>query len=234
MKKNASKREKIQRQVELFRAALDDAAASIERGEKVKVTISRGNIKMGVIPSVSRLPLLTCPSCCKDTCAGDCYAAKLTSLRPSVLKSWARNTAAAFYAPDVFWGAVDKAMKKARFFRFHVSGDIVSRRDFRHIVDAARNNPHCQVLAFTKAFRVVNSFIDTDGPLPQNMHVLFSGWQNLTPDNPHCLPETNVIMPGAEVPKNWTVCTGNCYECAVNGRGCWTAGAGETIAFHKH
>ena len=41
----------------------------------MKVSISKGNSKMGAIPSVSLPPITTCAAGC--TCAKKCYAAKL-------------------------------------------------------------------------------------------------------------------------------------------------------------
>lgn len=232
MKKSAA--EKNAARAAMFRAAVSEYAAAIERGETVRASISRGNSKMGDIPSVSLLPLITCPACCRDTCAGDCYAAKLAALRPNVLRAWARNTAFAYYAPAEYWTAVNKAIAKARFFRFHVSGDTVSGSYLAHVVDAARNNPGCDILMFTKAFRTVNGWIDAHGPLPDNLHVLFSGWTNLQPENPHNLPETTVYGRKESPAPEWIPCGGNCAECAINGRGCWTAKSGDTIAFRMH
>ena len=39
-----------------------------------QVSISKGNNKMGAIPSVSLPPITTCKHC--ESCAKDCYAAK--------------------------------------------------------------------------------------------------------------------------------------------------------------
>lgn len=220
--------------LEKFRAAYNAAVAAVENGEDLRVRISSANSKMGNVASVSTLPFLTCPACCSSTCGAKCYAAKLANLRPSVLKSYAVNTAIALRRPDVYWTQVNAAICGVRFFRFHVSDDIINSDYFAHMVDCARNNPHTEILAFTKRFDVVNNWISDNGDLPANLHIMFSGWSNLTPNNPHKLPETNVIEKGAEPLEGWTVCPGNCFECACAGAGCWGAGKGETIAFHIH
>ena len=208
---------------------------------------------MGGVASVSTLPFITCPGICKGTCAPHCYAAKLANLRPAVMKAYARNTAIYYENPAAYWAQIDAAAKAVRFFRWHVSGDIVNVDYFEHMVQIARENPHCQFLAFTKRFDAVNSWISDEVwrkdprafwaqqfdvfasiALPENLHILFSGWDGMKPENPYHLPETDVIMPGEEAPENWHICPGNCFNCALTGCGCWAAKAGEIVAFHKH
>lgn len=220
--------------IEKFSAALREAVEKVQAGEPVNVSISNRNSKMGDVASVSTLPFLTCPGCCAGTCGPKCYAAKIANLRPSCLKAYAMNTAIAIYRPDLYWSAVDLAIKAVRFFRFHVSGDIIDKKYFVHMIDAARNNPHCEILCFTKKFDIVNAWIDENGGIPANLHLLFSGWTNLDPVNPHNLPETNVIEKGAEPAENWKICGGNCFNCACRGVGCWQAQRGDVIAFPIH
>lgn len=218
-----------------FRDALDQARADYASDpDAYNVSISNANSKMGAVASVSLLPFLTCPACCKGTCGAKCYAAKLANLRPSVLRAYAMNTAIWSADPDKFFRQVRAAIMGVRFFRFHVSGDIPGADYFRRMLAAAAENSHCQILCFTKAFSVVNKAIAAGAVIPSNLHLLFSGWSNLTPDNPYQIPETNVIEKGAEPRENWKVCGGNCFNCACRGVGCWQAGAGDTIAFPIH
>lgn len=217
-----------------FSAAYAGYVDRIRSGELLSVSISNANSKMGAVASVSTLPYITCPACCRETCGAKCYAAKLANLRPSVLASYAKNTALALYKPETYWAQVKAAMMAVRWFRFHVSGDIINGEYFAQMIQACRENPHCQVLCFTKRFNVVNAYLDAGNEIPENLHILFSGWSNLTPENPHGLPETNVIPKGAEPAENWKICGGNCFNCACRGVGCWQAGKGDTIAFPIH
>ena len=202
------------------------------------VSISSGNTKMGKVASVSLLPILTCPARCNGTCGDKCYAKKLALLRPTVARAYARNTAVARFAPGAFFYAVARAMEKVQYFRFHVSGDVLNSEYLRAVVSACVFNPHCQVLMFTKRFETVNQYIDKYGPLPKNMHCLFSGWTNLNPTeagfNPHNLPETTVYAKDEDIRPEWTLCGGNCLDCAIHDGGCWAAKPGETIAFKIH
>ena len=55
------------------------------------VCISNSNIKLGMIPSVSLPPIVTCsPNACKF-CGKKCYARKMCKLRPSVKESYENN-----------------------------------------------------------------------------------------------------------------------------------------------
>lgn len=220
-----------------FADALDEAKRAVlnDKSSALRVRISSANSKMGAVASVSTLPFITCPAVCAGTCGAKCYAAKLANLRPNVLNSCAINTALALLRPDLYWDSIDCALKGVRYFRFHVSGDIIDSKYFAHMIDAARNNPKTEILVFTKRYNVVNDWIDNNGELPANLHILFSGWNNLEPVNPHNLPETNVIMPDADgIPDGWKMCGGNCFNCACRGVGCWQAQRGDTIAFKLH
>lgn len=217
-----------------FSDALREAAEEVKTGAVSRVSISNANSKMGNVASVSILPFLSCPGRCAGSCGVKCYAAKLANLRPSVLKSYARNQALAMYRPDLYWAQVNVAVMSVRYFRFHVSGDILNRDYFDHVVEVARSNPKTEILMFTKRYEIVNKWIADNGELPENLHILFSGWANLKPVNPHKLPETNVFKSEDEIREDWKLCGGNCFNCACRGVGCWQAGKGETVAFKMH
>ena len=217
-----------------FNEALREAVEGVKAGKYLTVKFSGGNTKMGAVPSVSTLPFITCPGACKDTCGAKCYAAKLANLRPNVLANYAINTALAIHRPDLYWNHINDFVKGCRFFCFHVSGDIMNAAYFAQMVKIAHQNPHCEFLCFTKRFNVVNGWMDVGGEIPANMHILFSGWTNLTPDNPYGIPETNVFTSEADFNDDWKVCGGNCFNCACRGVGCWQAQKGDTIAFKMH
>ena len=217
-----------------FNEALNQAKADVKAGIVTSVNISNGNSKMGAVASVSILPFITCPARCAGTCAEKCYAAKLANLRPAVLKNYANNTALAMLKPDLYWSGIKEAVNGVRFFRFHVSGDIINGVYFGNMVSIAFANPHCEILCFTKRYEIVNKWIEENGVLPENLHILFSGWNNLKPVNPFELPETNVFKTENEIRDNWLICGGNCFNCACRGVGCWQAKAGETVAFKLH
>lgn len=216
-----------------FQTALDDARKEVAEGF-TKVSISARNNKMGEVASVSTLPYLTCPPTCKGTCGPDCYAANMANRRGNVLKAYARNTALAIDRPAEYWRQVNEAMAGVRFFRFHVSGDILNYSYLTEMVRACQSNPHCDVLCFTKRHAMVNEWIGRNGDLPANLHILYSGWSNLEPVNPYNLPETNVYDDEHPKADDWLECGGNCFQCGCRGLGCWQARKGDVIAFKMH
>lgn len=199
----------------------------------MQVSISKGNNKMGAIPSVSLPPIVTCPTGCP--CAKKCYAAKLCRLRPNVRESYARNLEILNADPSTYWLQVKAAASMTRYFRFHVSGDIPNYEYMCNMVQAARDLPGTQFLVFTKRYNLVNQYIANDSDLPSNLHLIFSEWgDGWSVPNPYNLPTAAVIFKGEEPRDNWKVCGGNCTECACRGVGCWELKPGETIAFYEH
>lgn len=210
-----------------------------EKQNNVKaVSISKGNRKMGAIPSVSLPPVITCAAGCP--CAKKCYAVKMCRIYKNVKASYQNNLDILQSDPARYWGDILATVKMSRYFRFHVSGDIPNSEYFANMVSVAACNPHCEILAFTKCYDIVNGYLDQhNGYLPKNLHIIFSLWDpawNVHVKNPHDLPMSAVIFKGAEHTAEYfeKICPGNCFECAARGCGCWTLEKGETIAFYEH
>lgn len=197
-----------------------------------KISISNGNKKMGAIPSISLPPVITCATNC--ACAKKCYAARMCKFRKSVRDAYRRNLEILENNPDEFWKQVEDAVKMARFFRFHVSGDFPTPEYFSHVAEIAGRNPHCEILAFTKRYNFVNNYISDHGELPENLHVVLSEWPGMNLENPYNLPMAHVIFKGQEPLENWKICGGNCLQCACRGVGCWQLTHGDHIAFYEH
>ena len=85
------------------------------------ISISKGNSKMGFIPSVSLPPVVTCASGC--TCVKKCYAAKLCKLRPNVRNAYAKNLEILKNDMDGYFLQVKAAAMVSKYFRFHVPGN---------------------------------------------------------------------------------------------------------------
>lgn len=197
-----------------------------------KISISPGNAKMGYIPSVSLPPVVTCAADCK--CAKKCYAAKLCRIYPSVRKAYNRNLEILQNNDMEYWWQVSQAIRLSKYFRFHVSGDIIDSHYFNWMVTVAEMNGGTQILAFTKQYDIVNSYLDIVGYLPENMHIIFSEWPGMPMDNRHGLPVAHVVFKGETPADEWKICGGNCSECACRGVGCWELKKGEHIAFYEH
>ena len=196
-----------------------------------RVSISAGNTKMGAIPSVSLPPVITCAKGCK--CAQKCYAAKLCRIRKSVREAYQRNLDILTSNPAAYWQQVKAAAMITKYFRFHVSGDIVDSDYLNNMVEIAREIPGTKFLAFTKQYSLVNEYADTE-EIPANLKIIFSAWPGMPMDNPHNFPVANVIFKGQQPADDWKICGGNCMECACKGIGCWELSKGEQIAFYEH
>ena len=198
------------------------------------VKISQGNSKLGAIPSVSLPAVITCRKC---DCHKKCYASRLERLRPSVKKAYMTNLEILRSDPETYWREVEAAIMMSRFFRFHVSGDIIDERYFKNIVSVAVRQRHCEILCFTKQYDFVNKFIsESCGSLPENLHIIFSVWVSLDIVNPYLFPEAHVIYRDGSTTarSDAEVCGGNCTECAVTDRGCWALKSGEQVVFVEH
>jgi hypothetical protein len=197
-----------------------------------KVSISKGNAKMGAIPSVSLPPCVTCNP--DAPCFRQCYAVKVARLYKSARDSYARNLEILKEDANAYWLQVKAAAIVSRFFRYHVSGDIPNPEYFAQMVKLAEELPGTTFLAFTKQYKIVNDFTNAGGVIPSNLIIIFSNWGAWKCDNPHSLPVCEVIFKGDSVPEEWKICGGNCTECACRGVGCWQLKKGDILGIFKH
>ena len=197
-----------------------------------QISISKGNSKMGAIPSVS---LPACITCNPDApCFKKCYALRLSRRRSTVATAYARNLDILSTDPVAYWVQVKSAAITTRFFRYHVSGDIPNAEYFLNMVRTARELPNTTFLAFTKQYPIVNAYLNAGGTIPENLKIVFSNWGAWKCENPHEMPTCEIILKGNEPAPNWKICGGNCTECACRGIGCWELKKGDTIAIYEH
>lgn len=197
------------------------------------VKISKGNSKLGAIPSVSLPSIKTCRQC---ACREKCYAQKLERLRPAVRNAYQHNLEVLLKEPETYWREVEASVMMSRFFRFHVSGDIPTQEYLENMVAVSGRNSHCEILCFTKRYEMVNEFIEKNGELPSNLHMIFSGWIGLDMVNPFSLPEAHVrYRDGSTTAREDAIeCSGNCTECALTEGGCWNLQKGQQVVFNEH
>lgn len=200
--------------------------------ENKKITISKGNAKMGAIPSVSLPACTTCnPSA---PCFAKCYARRMTARRPNVGTAYAKNLEIYQNGYYNYFGQISDAVKTTRFFRWHVAGDIPNAEYLTGMAAVAQVNPHCTFLAFTKQYNIVNEYLNDGGAIPSNLKIIFSNWGAWKCENPHKLPQCEIIFKGETPADDWKICGGNCTDCACRGVGCWELKNGETIAIYEH
>ena len=205
--------------------------------ENAHVKLSYGNRKTGaLVPSVSMIPVADCGNC--KVCAKGCYDIRNVCFQKTVQKSRANNSAIWQNNPDRYMAEVKNAVKFLRFFRWHVGADIKNKDYLRGMVDIAKDTPTCEFLAFSKMYDLINKWIAENGPLPKNLHIIFSDWRGAEFENPYNLPVSSPLWPdgtkGPHCTEKQFMCPGSCEECAEAWTGCWGAKSGDTILFEAH
>ena len=207
-------------------------------GDGLKIHISAGNNKLGSIMNISLPPVVTCHNC--GSCSKYCYAVRSYNRFTGTAAGWNENYLLFLTDPARYFHEISKAVKLQRFFRWHVSGDIVNHSYFLGMVQVAAENPKVEFLAFTKAYQIVNAAIAAGAVIPSNLHLLFSAAPGNDMPNPYRLPEChinfadpalNTYCGGAEFEY---YCTGNCTECAANSCGCFFLKSGDVTIINQH
>jgi ferredoxin len=176
------------------------------------ISISRGNTKTGRIPAVSLPPIKSCGNC--EACKDHCYALKAWKQYPATRKAWQGNLNLAktsklhmaFFTRLQSW-LYDHS---PRYFRWHVSGDILDQNYLQGMYTTARMFPEIRFLAFTKMFD-----LDYTGR-PGNLQIVFSVFPGMNkPRRPFRRAYT--LNEGDQVPAGAIGCPGNCETCGA----CW-------------
>ena len=203
-----------------------------------RLHISGGNMKLGAIMNISLPPVATCHNC--GSCKHYCYAVRSYNRLPDTAAAWNENYLLFITDPDRYFNEISAAVKLQRFFRWHVSGDIVSGAYFAGMIRVALENPNTQFLAFTKAYQIVNAAIAAGAVIPSNLHLLFSAAPGVEMPNPYNIPECHINFsdPALNTFHGCAgyihYCGGNCTECAINGCGCFFLVPGDVTIINQH
>lgn len=220
-----------------FKAALIQALIDVKAGRVTQVYVSVNNSKLGPIGAFNTIPVLFCSLKCREIggCGHICYASRDCNRYPGHLKRCAENTALLILNPIETYRQLARVAYGFRFFRLHADGEFMSYKDFYTFInECVTKCPKTDFLTYTKKYDIPDRFISENGALPENLQILYSKSKNMEPVNPYNMPTTDIIYKGDEIPENYKICGGNCFECATAKTGCWTAKHGETIAFPKH
>lgn len=205
--------------------------------ENAHVKLSYGNRKTGaLVPSVSLIPVADCGNCA--VCSKGCYDVRNVCFQKTVQKSRANNSAIWKENPVRYMWEIKNFVKYLRFFRWHVGGDIKDDDYLRGMVEIALETQTCEFLAFSKQYDLINRWIEKHGPLPKNLHIIFSDWRGAEFENPFGLPVSSPLWPDGTKGPHCTdkvfMCQGDCSACAEINAGCWSAKKGDTILFEAH
>jgi hypothetical protein len=134
---------------------------------------------------------------------------------PEVRKAWDDNFLAAVEHRKYYFDSIRRYLLRHRpkYFRWHVSGDILSQDYFDHMLNIAQDYFFVQFLVFTKNYN-----LSIPNTLPYNLSLIFSAWPGVK------LPTTSHPIAFIEHPKekrthNVVRCPGHCETC----RACWSA-----------
>ena len=197
-----------------------------------KISVSKGNAKMGAIPSVSLPACVTCNP--GAPCFKKCYARRIAYRYKQSRDAYAHNLTVLENDPGAYWLQVKAAAMLTRYFRYHVSGDIPNAEYLKNMITTADALPGTTFLAFTKQYNIINEYITNGGTIPANLKIIFSNWGSWKCENPHGLPVCEIVFKNETPAPNWKICGGNCTACACAGIGCWELKNGETIAIYEH
>ena len=202
--------------------------------------ISLTNSKLGaLIPSLNLPAIITCR---KDApCKHLCYACKGNFKYPNVTKSHLNNYQHFLNNPEDFFNEIKEFLKSPlriySFFRWHASGDIISKEYFINMIKIADACPDIKFLAFTKQFEIINEYVKVFGisTIPNNLHIVFSMWdKNFKVENPYNFPTTWVDFKdksqNPKIPEMAIPCIGKCWQC----QSCWSLQQGQSVVFHQH
>lgn len=203
----------------------------------MKVTISKTNSKLGLIPSINLPPILTCRTSCP--CAKDCYALKGRFRFPNVRESMRNNLDIYESDPDFYFKSIryeiDNKTVSHKYFRWHAAGDIVDEKYFDGMIKLANELSATRFLAFTKKYDIINNYVKLGGIIPSNLNIVFSAWGSaLKVDNPYNFPVAYVMfhdeMLTGYIPEEAEKCFGDCTNCLK----CWNIKRGQSVVFSKH
>ena len=169
---------------ESVKKAMDDLKARIsvlsgKRFDELVLHISTGNRKIGRVHNFSMAPGITCANC--TGCLAYCYDVKAVLQYPNVAAALAENTVLMKLHREETFQAIDRYIsthKANKFFRWHVSGEILDVDYFDRMVRIARHHPDWVFWTYTKNYRAVNEWIRSNGgskeSVPANLSVMFS------------------------------------------------------------
>lgn len=208
--------------IDYFKSAISKASP-----EDFKVSISKGNSKIGKVMNVSISPVITCGNC--SECMGICYDIKANIQYGNVLEARCKNTVLAMDYRDYYFDEIDKAMSRRRankYMRWHVGGEIPDFDYFCRMVENARRHKDFVIWTYTKMYGIVNRYCDLFGrdAIPENMVIMFSKWDGVPMNNPYNFPVFACrLKDGNKDEMEWDAmykCPGNCDICKACNGGC--------------
>jgi hypothetical protein len=199
---------------------------------KHRIRISRGNRKLGKLPSISLPPIVTCAP--GIPCASDCYAARMMHGRygKRIRESWGANLDYLRADRAGFFGALARYFLRSApaFFRYHIGGDFIDSDHLLRALILAREFPAIKFLAFSKRFAI---FPADPRSIPASFALIASawgGWGKLPKGYPVAYMRDHGT-PDPRIPASALECPSGCDRCGL----CWNLPKlRASVVFDKH
>lgn len=174
------------------------------------IHIVEGNRKIGKTPNISLTPIESCVN--SLYCRHNCYASYFYRRYKTARLAWDTNFRILKTDRDSYFSQIRRfLLKKApRYFRWHVSGDIIDQDYFSNMKIIAGDYYFTKFLVFTKNYTLDFSKI------PYNLSVILSIWPELEIPNID-LPLAFIDSYNETRSTNYLKCHGECESC----RACW-------------
>ena len=239
----------IRKPYEIRKAANNKNYVTMKSVDDYFFHIAEGNSKTGEKCINCNLSIEnSCDHTCECYKDGKCYAeggcylygdnqAGYTENSKFVLNHTNKEIIAAWQIAADFYGY--------KHWRYFTCGDIPFYRFIDCMVAFAKKNPDITFWSYTKKYALVNKWIDNNGPLPENLTIIFSHWLNndgtfFPMNNRHNLPTSEFIPFGQEklADKVTHICP--CSDPTVNvtcltcDHACYSLKPGESMALLEH
>ena len=114
----------------------------------------------------------TCAGCCTE-CKKDCYAIRTQIFRNNKIPSWADNTILATQETEIFFNEIQQFLDRSMVaaVRFHSFGEIPKYEYLLYMVELAKNNPTVIFYRYTKRFKWIEQYLETNYDFPNNLIV---------------------------------------------------------------
>lgn len=197
--------------------------------------VTNGNSKLGAsIPNINLPAKITCRA--DAPCKKLCYAGRGNFAYKNIKECYMNNLMDYLNNPTEYFNNIIKFFTQPlsvyRYARWHASGDIVDMNYLIGMCKVAHKCKKTKFLCFTKKYEIVNEYLDKDGCIPPNLHIVFSAWDaDWKFDNPHNLPIAYVRFKDDKRDfSKCKQCNNKCYECLE----CWKLRKGQSVVFNKH
>lgn len=230
----------IKERVDVMRKVIDGITPDADQYD---VHFGNGNQKLNgdggsvnFILAMSLPPIIACSNC--SECMNKCYDICHVCFRDEVVKCRCINYAIYKTNRSRYWKSLDDILTGdcVPAVRINEGGDI-EYEDLSYIRDIAAAHRFTHLLLYTKNYSAVNRFYNEGNRFSENVHLIFSAWENVQMDNPYNFPTSHIIWKeGCHTSKeiDGYRCGGNCSWCYLRREGCWSLKNGDKVFFNAH